>query len=160
MGGFSSFSLAGTDVGSVTPPLPEPGAHVVTLRSPRTRSALWQKGQRKLHPGVNTVAAVRPGKSSSVSFCMPESFMLAIVPPSSVEANAHGDPVFSCMLKESGEDSVTSCFHARGNSGLLSVEELRRVCVRGVAAARVGMCETSACRRPFRRRLCDNAGSA
>ena len=66
----------------------------------------------------------------------------------------------SCMLKESGEDSVTSCFHARGNSGLLSVEELRRVCVRGVAAARVGMCETSACRRPFRRRLCDNAGSA
>ena len=37
----------------------------------------------------------------------------------------------SCMSKESGEDSVTSCFHARGNSGLLSVEELRRVCVGG-----------------------------
>ena len=39
--------------------------------APSTKSALWQNGQRKLHPGVNTVAAVRPGKSSSVSFCKP-----------------------------------------------------------------------------------------
>ena len=37
--------------------------------SGKTSSGLWQKPQRKLHPGVKTVAAVRPGKSKSVNFC-------------------------------------------------------------------------------------------
>ena len=39
--------------------------------SGRTRPALWQKGQRKLHPQENTVQATLPGKSRSVIFCNP-----------------------------------------------------------------------------------------
>ncbi|MEG2516803.1 MAG: hypothetical protein RSA56_00230 [Raoultibacter sp.] len=47
--------------------------------SPITKSLLWQNGQRKLHPGVNTVAAVLPGKSSRVSFCNPDNFIMRLI---------------------------------------------------------------------------------
>ena len=42
---------------------------------PSNISAFWQKGQRKSHPLKNTVQATFPGKSKSVVFCNPASFI-------------------------------------------------------------------------------------
>ena len=38
-----------------------------------TSDALWQKGQRKLHPTVKTVQATLPGKSKRVTLCKPRN---------------------------------------------------------------------------------------
>ena len=61
---------------------------------PATRSALWQNGQRKSQPGVNTVAAVCPGKSSNVSFCKPAMRMGYSVPFVSAVAGAPATAVW------------------------------------------------------------------
>jgi hypothetical protein len=49
------------------------------IRSGNTKEALWQNGQRKLQPLVNTVQATCPGKSSNVIFIKPEIFIFAPV---------------------------------------------------------------------------------
>ena len=47
-------------------------AAVISLSGARvTSDALWQNGQRRLQPCVKSVAAQRPGKSSSVSLRIP-----------------------------------------------------------------------------------------
>ena len=51
------------------------GVSPVASLGSSTSAALWQKEQRKLQPGRNTVAAVCSGKSSNVSFCNPAILM-------------------------------------------------------------------------------------